>query len=185
MITEQEKQLCLVVADNGKGIPQAALPKLFDPFYCVNNTSHRGTQGTGLGLGLGLATLLCLVSQLKADNVQSLDVGMELLWKSLAVGRNETHFMAIFLSSFSLLLFYAFLYRASLLPRWLRGFANLACVLQLIAIGNTFFQGQVLVLLHLPLLLTQIVVPVYLIVFDTPLPATTEPTAPMPMNQRC
>ncbi|MDO8864255.1 sensor histidine kinase [Haliea sp. E1-2-M8] len=52
LITEQEKQLCLVVADNGKGIPQAALPKLFDPFYCVNNTTHRDTQGTGLGLYL-------------------------------------------------------------------------------------------------------------------------------------
>lgn len=52
LITEQENQLCLVVADNGKGIPQAALPKLFDPFYCVNNTTHRSTQGTGLGLYL-------------------------------------------------------------------------------------------------------------------------------------
>lgn len=132
-----------------------------------------------------LGQMVALVSQLKAENVQSLEVGMELLRKSLAFGRNETHFMAIFLSSFSLLLFYALLYRASLLPRWLMGFANLACVLQLIAMGSTFFQGQVLVLLQLPLLLTQIAAPVYLIVNGIPLPATTEPTTPMPMNERC
>lgn len=131
-----------------------------------------------------LGQMVALFSQLKAENVQTLDVSTELLRKSLAFGRNETHFMAIFLSSFSLMLFYALLYRASLLPRWLVGFANLACVLQLVAMASTFFQGQVLVLLQLPLLITQIAVPIYLIVNGIPLPATIEPTTPMPMHER-
>jgi hypothetical protein len=39
----------------------------------------------------------------------------------------------------------------------------MACSLQLIALGNTFFQGQVIASIQLPLFVTQLVMPIYLI----------------------
>ncbi len=38
------------VSDTGIGIPTGALPRLFDPFYQVDDTDSRKHQGTGLGL---------------------------------------------------------------------------------------------------------------------------------------
>lgn len=40
------------VSDSGTGISEDALPHLFEPFYCVNNSENRDTKGTGLGLYL-------------------------------------------------------------------------------------------------------------------------------------
>ncbi len=42
--------LLVRVADNGKGIPEAAFPLLFNRFYTVNETSDRGQRGIGIGL---------------------------------------------------------------------------------------------------------------------------------------
>lgn len=42
-------RVCLTVADNGPGVPEAALPKLFERFYRVP-----GTQAEGCGLGLAI-----------------------------------------------------------------------------------------------------------------------------------
>mgnify|MGYP000082203038 CR=1 FL=1 len=44
--------LVFEVKDNGKGIPEEAQEHIFEPFYCVEHTTHRDTQGTGLGLYL-------------------------------------------------------------------------------------------------------------------------------------
>lgn len=52
MLYQQAQQLTLVIQDTGQGIPQQALPKLFDAFYCVDNSTHRDVKGTGLGLYL-------------------------------------------------------------------------------------------------------------------------------------
>ncbi|MFN0071630.1 MAG: ATP-binding protein [Chloroflexota bacterium] len=43
---------CLTVSvqDQGLGIPDTALPKLFQKFYRVDNSDHRDIKGTGLGL---------------------------------------------------------------------------------------------------------------------------------------
>lgn len=51
-ITENSNSLIIKVSDSGNGIPESALPHLFEPFYCADNTSHRNTKGTGLGLYL-------------------------------------------------------------------------------------------------------------------------------------
>ena len=38
------------MADSGPGVPPESLPKLFDPFYRVDNSRARQTGGAGLGL---------------------------------------------------------------------------------------------------------------------------------------
>ena len=45
------------VQDTGYGIPEDALPRIFDPFYRVDNRQHRAEEGTGLGLSIAAAII--------------------------------------------------------------------------------------------------------------------------------
>jgi two-component system sensor histidine kinase CpxA len=40
------------VSDSGPGVPEAALDKLFRPFYRIDDSRERGTGGVGLGLSI-------------------------------------------------------------------------------------------------------------------------------------
>lgn len=91
------------------------------------------------------------------------DTTLEYMKKLLATGRNEAHFYSIFISSVSLLLFYVLMMRASLLPLYLAVFALLSTLLQLIAVGHTFFEMSIPNIMQLPLFVTQIIVPAYLL----------------------
>ena len=48
----RENQIALTVADNGAGVAEAELEKLFDPFYRVETHRSRESGGTGLGLAI-------------------------------------------------------------------------------------------------------------------------------------
>ncbi len=106
------------------------------------------------------------------------DATLEHFKTMLATGRNEAHFISIFVSSLSLLFFYGLLWRAAMLPSYLAGFALLAVLLQLVAVGHTFFELSIPMLMQLPLVITQLVVPIYLMVFGfrTVEPQCTKPT---------
>lgn len=51
-LTNDHKQLCLQVLDQGEGIADAEKRKVFRKFYRVGNENTRKTKGTGLGLYL-------------------------------------------------------------------------------------------------------------------------------------
>jgi signal transduction histidine kinase len=55
-----EKEVEIAVADQGLGIPQEAIPKLFHPFFRVDNSDRRQIGGTGLGLAICQQTLRAL-----------------------------------------------------------------------------------------------------------------------------
>ena len=50
IITAAER--ALTVSDNGKGVPSASLPYLFERFYRVDKSRNRATGGLGLGLAI-------------------------------------------------------------------------------------------------------------------------------------
>ena len=54
IITEQvsENQAKVSVTDSGPGIPEEALPKLFEPFFQAHRDHEIGTKGLGLGLAI-------------------------------------------------------------------------------------------------------------------------------------
>lgn len=51
-ITEQQRQLEIVVDDDGDGVPNDELDDIFRPFYRVSTARDRHSGGTGLGLAI-------------------------------------------------------------------------------------------------------------------------------------
>lgn len=49
-LVKEDELLILSVRDTGIGIPQEAIPYIFDEYYRVDSDAHRPIKGTGLGL---------------------------------------------------------------------------------------------------------------------------------------
>jgi len=49
---KEENQVCIMITNNGQGIPQEALPYLFQRFYRVENDIDKHRSGVGLGLAI-------------------------------------------------------------------------------------------------------------------------------------
>lgn len=60
---EEEEQLRISVKDNGSGIPQAVLDKIFQPFFTTKPTG----QGTGLGLSMSYDIIQAHGGELKVE----------------------------------------------------------------------------------------------------------------------
>ena len=51
-VTDSADELTIRVLDDGPGIPQAELERVFEPFYRLEISRNRATGGTGLGLSI-------------------------------------------------------------------------------------------------------------------------------------
>jgi two-component system sensor histidine kinase CpxA len=56
------------VRDYGPGVPEDALPRLFDPFYRVDTDRNRGSGGVGLGLSIARRAVELHHGSLRASN---------------------------------------------------------------------------------------------------------------------
>lgn len=53
----QEKTVCIRIDDNGPGLPQEDLERMFEPFVRAETSRNRETGGTGLGLAIARSTV--------------------------------------------------------------------------------------------------------------------------------
>ena len=49
-VDDNDERLAIVIRDEGPGIPDAELERVFEPFYRLERSRNRETGGTGLGL---------------------------------------------------------------------------------------------------------------------------------------
>ena len=66
--TEKGDEVFLSIADNGPGIPAAALPKIFNPFFRIDEARTASTGGTGLGLTIVKSCVEACRGTVSAEN---------------------------------------------------------------------------------------------------------------------
>jgi two-component system sensor histidine kinase CpxA len=67
-INDHQDSINVVISDNGKGVPQCTIEKLFQPFYRVDEARDRNSGGTGLGLAIAQQAVLAHNGEIKANN---------------------------------------------------------------------------------------------------------------------
>jgi len=79
---DQEDFVDIRVLDSGPGVPEEALPKLFDAFYRPDTARSRETGGTGLGLAIVKSCVECVGGRVLARNRP--EGGLEVMMTQLA-----------------------------------------------------------------------------------------------------
>jgi two-component system, OmpR family, sensor histidine kinase CpxA len=68
---ESSKEIYIDVADNGPGVPEEQLNKIFNPFYRVDTSREKKTGGYGLGLSIAQQAIKLHNDAIQAMNRQS------------------------------------------------------------------------------------------------------------------
>jgi signal transduction histidine kinase len=66
----RDREAIISVVDTGEGIPEAALPRIFERFYRADNARQSATGGSGLGLAIVQAIVEAHGGKIWAENVQ-------------------------------------------------------------------------------------------------------------------
>jgi signal transduction histidine kinase len=85
VLSVEEGGFCLSVADQGIGIPEDELPRLFDPYFRASNAT--GTKGTGLGLAIVKAVVELHGGTITVESVLNQGTRFSLHFPLAALGR--------------------------------------------------------------------------------------------------
>jgi len=72
------EEVVVRVLDSGPGVPDEALPKIFEPFYRLDDARNRQTGGAGLGLSIADRAIRLHGGQLRASNRKEGGLEMEI-----------------------------------------------------------------------------------------------------------
>ena len=67
-MVENDKDISLFFADNGQGVAQEDLPKLFDSFYRTDPARSNVSKGSGLGLAITRQIVLAMKGEIWAES---------------------------------------------------------------------------------------------------------------------
>ena len=70
-VSTDDGKVIVSVADQGAGVPEASLDKLFDPFYRSETDAQAGTGGTGLGLAIAKRAIQKNAGRIAAHNLDA------------------------------------------------------------------------------------------------------------------
>jgi signal transduction histidine kinase len=65
-----DAQVAISIRDYGPGVPPPDLPRIFQPFYRVDESRNRSSGGVGLGLAIAERTILLHNGQLRAERAE-------------------------------------------------------------------------------------------------------------------
>jgi signal transduction histidine kinase len=78
-LARHDGRVVVGVRDRGPGVPEAALPRLFDPFYRVESDRNRSSGGIGLGLSIARRAIELYTGTIRARNAHpGLEVELDL-----------------------------------------------------------------------------------------------------------
>jgi signal transduction histidine kinase len=90
-VTQVEGWTRIAVSDNGPGVPESALPKLFNPFYRVDDARVASTGGNGLGLSIVAGAVKFHSGRVSARNLTPRGLGVLIeLPATIAVAKSVT-----------------------------------------------------------------------------------------------
>lgn len=65
---EKDRYACIIVEDNGPGLPDGELDRVFEPFVRIETSRNRETGGTGLGLSIARTILRAQGGDVRLQN---------------------------------------------------------------------------------------------------------------------
>lgn len=64
-----DEAINIIIEDNGTGVPDEAIPRLFEAFYRADSSRTNPNQGSGLGLAIALKALERMSGNIRAENM--------------------------------------------------------------------------------------------------------------------
>ena len=69
-LAERDDGIVITIADDGPGVPEEELERVFDPFYRLEASRSRETGGTGLGLTVARTVIRAHGGDVRLHNLQ-------------------------------------------------------------------------------------------------------------------